>query len=116
MSVQLALDDFGTGYSSLSRLSRLPLDILKIDQSFVARLDQDAEARAIAYAIVALAKALGLRVTGEGIETATQLSTLIELDCNYGQGFLLGRPVPPDELAEMLQTSTRPRSRRREAS
>jgi diguanylate cyclase (GGDEF)-like protein/PAS domain S-box-containing protein len=103
MSVQLAMDDFGTGYSSLSRLSRLPLDILKIDRSFVVRLDQDAEARAIAYAIVALAKALGLRVTGEGIETASQLSTLIELDCTYGQGFLLGRPVPPDELAAMLR-------------
>ena len=105
MSVQLAMDDFGTGYSSLSRLSRLPLDILKVDRSFVARLDQDAEARAVTYAIVALAKALGLRVIGEGIETATHLSTLVELECNYGQGFLLGRPVPPDEMAEMLQTA-----------
>jgi diguanylate cyclase (GGDEF)-like protein/PAS domain S-box-containing protein len=104
MSVQLALDDFGTGYSSLSSLSRLPLDILKIDQSFVARLDQDAESRAIVYAIVSLATALGVRVTGEGIETASQLSTLIELDCNHGQGFLLGRPAIPDELAAMLRT------------
>jgi diguanylate cyclase (GGDEF)-like protein len=95
MSVQLAMDDFGTGYSSLSSLSRLPLDILKIDQSFVARLDQDAEGRAVVYAIVSLATALGVRVTGEGIETASQLSTLIELDCNHGQGFLLGRPAPP---------------------
>jgi diguanylate cyclase (GGDEF)-like protein len=104
MSVQLALDDFGTGYSSLSSLSRLPLDILKIDQSFVARLDQDAESRAIVYAIVSLATALGVRVTGEGIETASQLSTLIELDCNHGQGFLLGRPAIPDELAATLRT------------
>jgi EAL domain-containing protein (putative c-di-GMP-specific phosphodiesterase class I) len=104
MSVQLAMDDFGTGYSSLSSLSRMPLDILKIDQSFVARLDQDAEGRAIVYAIVSLATALGVRVTGEGIETASQLSTLIELNCNHGQGFLLGRPAPPDELAAMLRT------------
>ena len=104
MSVQLAMDDFGTGQSSLSSLSRLPLDILKIDQSFVARLDQDAEGRAIVYAIISLATALGVRVTGEGIETASQLSTLIELDCNHGQGFLLGRPVPADELAAMIQT------------
>src|SRR6266508_7146 len=103
MSVQLAMDDFGTGYSSLSSLSRLPLDILKIDQSFVARIDQDAEGRAIVYAIVSLATALGVRVTGEGIETASQLSTLIELDCNHGQGFLLGRPAPPDELAATLR-------------
>jgi diguanylate cyclase (GGDEF)-like protein/PAS domain S-box-containing protein len=104
MSVQLALDDFGTGYSSLSSLSRMPLDILKIDQSFVARLDQDAEGRAIVYAIISLATALGVRVTGEGIETASQLSALIELNCNHGQGFLLGKPAPPDELAAMLRT------------
>jgi diguanylate cyclase (GGDEF)-like protein/PAS domain S-box-containing protein len=104
MAVQLAMDDFGTGHSSLSSLSQLPLDILKIDQSFVARLDQDAQGRAIVYAIISLATALGVRVTAEGIETASQLSTLIELDCHHGQGFLLGRPAPPDELAAMLRT------------
>ena len=103
MSVQLAMDDFGTGHSSLSSLSRLPLDILKIDQSFVARLDQHAEGRAIVYAIISLATALGLRVTGEGIETPSQLSSLVELNCNHGQGFLIGRPAPPDELAAMLR-------------
>ena len=104
MSVQLALDDFGTGYSSLSSLSRMPLDILKIDQTFVARLDQDAEGRAILYAIISLATALGVRVTGEGIETAPQLPAMIELNCNHGQGFLLGKPAPPDELAAILRT------------
>ena len=102
MSVQLAMDDFGTGYSSLSSLSQLPLDILKIDQSFVARLDQDAEGRAIVYAIMSLASALGVRVTGEGIETPAQLSALIELGCQYGQGHLLGEPVPADALAAVL--------------
>jgi diguanylate cyclase len=106
MSVQLAMDDFGTGQSSLSVLSRLPLDILKIDQSFVARLDQDPEGRAVVYAIISLATALGVRVTGEGIETPSQLSTLIELDCSHGQGFLLGRPASADELAAMLRTGT----------
>jgi EAL domain-containing protein (putative c-di-GMP-specific phosphodiesterase class I) len=70
----------------------------------VARLDQNAEGRAIVYAIISLATALGVRVTAEGIETASQLSTLIELDCNHGQGFLLGRPAPPDELTAMLRT------------
>jgi diguanylate cyclase (GGDEF)-like protein/PAS domain S-box-containing protein len=104
MSVQLALDDFGTGYSSLSSLSRMPLDILKIDQSFVARLDQDAEGRAVVYAIISLATALGVRVTGEGIETVSQLSSLIELNCNHGQGFLLGKPAPAAELAALLRT------------
>jgi EAL domain-containing protein (putative c-di-GMP-specific phosphodiesterase class I) len=106
MSVQLAMDDFGTGYSSLTRLSRLPLDIVKMDQSFVERVDQDPEARAIVYAIVALGKALGLRVTGEGIETASQLSTLIELECSYGQGYLLGEPALPDGVAAMLRSVT----------
>jgi EAL domain-containing protein (putative c-di-GMP-specific phosphodiesterase class I) len=103
-AVQLAMDDFGTGYSSLSKLSHMPLDILKIDQSFVARLDQDAEGRAVVYAIVSLATALGIRVTGEGIETASQLSTLVELGCKHGRGFLLGKPVPADELAATLRT------------
>jgi diguanylate cyclase (GGDEF)-like protein/PAS domain S-box-containing protein len=102
MSVQLAMDDFGTGYSSLSSLSRLPLDILKIDQSFVARLDHDAEGRAIVYAIMSLATALGVRVTGEGIETPAQLAALIELGCQYGQGHFLGEPVPADALAAAL--------------
>jgi diguanylate cyclase (GGDEF)-like protein/PAS domain S-box-containing protein len=105
MSVQLAMDDFGTGYSSLSSLSRLPLDILKIDQSFVARLDQDTESRAVVYAIVSLALALGVRVTGEGIETADQRDALIELGCKHGQGYLLGRPVPPVELAATLRAA-----------
>ncbi|HEX6675016.1 MAG TPA: EAL domain-containing protein [Actinomycetes bacterium] len=102
MSVQLAMDDFGTGYSSLSSLSQLPLDILKIDQSFVSRLDRDAEGRAIVYAILSLAGALGVRVTGEGIETPGQLSALVELGCQYGQGYLLGEPVPADALAATL--------------
>jgi diguanylate cyclase (GGDEF)-like protein/PAS domain S-box-containing protein len=104
MSVQVAMDDFGTGYSSLSSLSQLPLDILKMDRSFVANVDREAEGRAIAYAIVSLATALGVRVTGEGIETESQLATLIELGCNHGQGYLLGRPVPADELAATLRT------------
>jgi len=102
MSVQLAMDDFGTGYSSLSSLSQLSMDILKIDRSFVARLDRDAEGRAVVYAIMSLASAIGVRVTGEGIETPEQLSTLVELGCHYGQGYLLGRAVPADDLAAML--------------
>jgi EAL domain-containing protein (putative c-di-GMP-specific phosphodiesterase class I) len=88
--------------------ARAGLDILRIDQSFVARLDQDAQGRAVVYAMVSLATALGIRVTGEGIETASQLSVLIELDCTHGQGFLLGRPAPPDELAALPRTVNPP--------
>jgi EAL domain-containing protein (putative c-di-GMP-specific phosphodiesterase class I) len=90
MSVQIAMDDFGTGYSSLSSLSRLPLDVLKVDRSFIERVDHAQEGRAIIYAIMSLANALGVRVTGEGIETAEQLAALIEVACQYGQGHFLG--------------------------
>jgi EAL domain-containing protein (putative c-di-GMP-specific phosphodiesterase class I) len=82
MSVQIAMDDFGIGYSSLSSFSQLPLDILKIDRSFVERLDCDHEGRTIVYAIMSLANALGVRVTGKGIETAEQLAALIEVECH----------------------------------
>jgi EAL domain-containing protein (putative c-di-GMP-specific phosphodiesterase class I) len=94
MSVPIAMDDFGTGYSSLSSLSQFPLDILKIDRSFVERLDRDPEGRAIVYAIMSLANTLGMRVTGEGIETAEQLAALIEVGCQYGQGHFLGEASP----------------------
>jgi EAL domain-containing protein (putative c-di-GMP-specific phosphodiesterase class I) len=104
-SVQIAMDDFGTGYSSLSSLSQLPLDILKIDRSFVERLDRDPEGRTIVYAIMSLANALGVRVTGEGIEIAEQLAALIE--CQYGQGHFLGKPVSADELAAILSARNR---------
>jgi sensor c-di-GMP phosphodiesterase-like protein len=82
--VQIAMDDFGTGYSSLSSLSQAPLDILRIDRSFVERLDRDPEGCTIVYAIMSLANALGVRGTGEGIETAEQLAALIEVECQYG--------------------------------
>jgi EAL domain-containing protein (putative c-di-GMP-specific phosphodiesterase class I) len=96
---------FRHGYSSLSSLSQLPLDILKIDRSFVERLDRDPEGRAIVYAIMSLANALGVRVTGEGIEIAEQLAALIE--CQYGQGHFLGKPVSADELAAILSARNR---------
>jgi EAL domain-containing protein (putative c-di-GMP-specific phosphodiesterase class I) len=107
MSVQIAMDDFGTGYSSLSSLSQLPLDVLKIDRSFIERVDHDQEGRTIIYAIMSLANALGVRVTGEGIETAEQLAALIEVDCQYGQGHYLGKPVSTDELAALLSARNR---------
>jgi predicted signal transduction protein with EAL and GGDEF domain len=95
-------------------LSKLPLDLLKVDRSFIERVDHAEEGRAITYAIVSLANALGVRATGEGIETPKQLAALIEVDCQYGQGHLLGKPVPADEFAALLlarrrnQASTAP--------
>jgi diguanylate cyclase (GGDEF)-like protein len=98
IGVRLAIDDFGTGYSALSYLARLPIDILKIDRSFVMALEQEGPEDAIAAAIIALAGRLGLTTIGEGIETAAQLDQLVALGCDLGQGFYLGRPAANEDL------------------
>ena len=98
LGVNLAIDDFGTGYSSLAYLSRLPIDTLKIDRSFVARLGQEPESTAVVQTIIALAHALGLSVTAEGIETSAQAAHLQTSGCTRGQGFLYARPAPAAEL------------------
>jgi EAL domain-containing protein (putative c-di-GMP-specific phosphodiesterase class I) len=92
------LDDFGTGFSALSYLHRFPISALKIDQSFVAGLhgDSGAGSYALVRSILALASTLGIETIGEGIETQRQLDTLRELGCDYGQGYLLGRPAQLD--------------------
>jgi diguanylate cyclase (GGDEF)-like protein len=97
LGVRLAIDDFGTGYSALSYLARLPIDILKIDRSFVTALEEEGPEEAIAAAIIALAKRLGLTTIGEGIETAPQLDRLAALGCDLGQGYFLGRPAPDED-------------------
>ena len=97
--VHLAIDDFGTGYSSMSHLKRLPVEALKIDQSFVAGLGQDADDTAIVTACIGLARELGFTSIAEGIETTTQLTTLRELGCQIGQGRLFSPPCAPGELA-----------------
>jgi diguanylate cyclase len=97
LGVRLAIDDFGIGYSTLSYLARLPIDIVKIDRSFVIALQHAGPEEAIASAIIALAKRLGLMTIGEGIETAGQLDQLTSLGCDLGQGYYLGRPGPDED-------------------
>jgi EAL domain-containing protein (putative c-di-GMP-specific phosphodiesterase class I) len=102
LGVRLAIDDFGTGYSSLSYLRRFPVDILKIDRSFVSALGDDPDDAAVAHAIVKLGHALHLRVVAEGIETAAQLAELQALECDYGQGYLFARPLTVDAMSALL--------------
>jgi EAL domain-containing protein (putative c-di-GMP-specific phosphodiesterase class I) len=111
--VKLALDDFGTGYSSLAYLHRFPIDILKIDRSFVQRLGRDHEgaegvdAVALARAILSLADALGLDTVAEGIELDTQRNTLLALGCKTGQGYAFGKPMPIEEILDAAVTRRR---------
>ena len=101
LGTEIAIDDFGTGYASLSYLRRFPASALKIDRSFVAALD-DGRTRAIVSGMIDLAHALGLTAIAEGIETTAQMTTLRELGCDLGQGYLFARPVPADEVEPLL--------------
>lgn len=108
LGVSLALDDFGTGYSSLTYLEHFPIDIVKIDKSFVASMDRSAHARSLTPAILQLAQTLGLATVAEGIETPDQLRRLRRLGCDLLQGFLLSRPCPPGDLdPQVLQRRVR---------
>jgi diguanylate cyclase (GGDEF)-like protein/PAS domain S-box-containing protein len=102
LGVGISIDDFGTGYSSLSYLGSLPIDTLKIDQSFLERVDSEAKKRQLVKAIVELAHGLKLKVVAEGVETEAQLEALRQVGCDRVQGFLTGEPISPEKVAELL--------------
>jgi len=108
LGVRLDIDDFGTGYSSLSRLQHFPVDRLKIDRSFISRMDTDVETREIVRIIVMLAHGLGLKVVAEGVETQAQADMLKDLDCELAQGYLYSRPVPSETIDQLLSKNRAP--------
>ena len=101
--IRLAIDDFGTGYSSMSLMKQFPIDTIKIDRSFVRDLPKDSEDQAIAQAIISMGKALGMTVIAEGVETVEQEAFLRSHACDEMQGYLFSKPVPPQQLAELLR-------------
>ncbi|WP_216908328.1 putative bifunctional diguanylate cyclase/phosphodiesterase [Nocardia noduli] len=104
LGVQIALDDFGTGYNTLTHLQALPVDIVKIDRSFVKYLDDNPHNRAIVESIITLARDFELAVVGEGVETTAAAHTLLTLGCHRAQGFLIARPLPAEEVETHLNT------------
>ena len=102
LGIKIALDDFGTGYSSLSYLRKLPLDSLKIDQSFIRDLGPEAAGLAIPQAVISLAKTLDLKVTAEGVEKPEQVAVLSRLECDQIQGYLICRPQPAHCISHLL--------------
>ena len=108
VGVRIALDDFGTGYSSLSWLKRFPTDVVKIDRSFVEELTTKPFEQSMCDIIITLGKRLGLHVVGEGIETAAQANVLRENGCDFGQGYLYGKPMPAREFEALLASRRRP--------
>src|SRR5207245_8654310 len=105
LGVKLSLDDFGTGYSSLSYLHRFPIQILKIDRSFVSGMNVDSKNAEIVRTIIALARNLGMDVVAEGVETAEHLAALRALQCHYGQGYLFAKPLEAQAATALLHAS-----------
>ena len=104
MGIRLAIDDFGTGYSSLSYLRRFPIDVLKIDQSFIRGLSNDNNDAALVSAIISLGRSLNLTIIAEGVETLEQLDFLKSHQCEEGQGYYFSKPVEPDAFARYLES------------
>ncbi len=100
-----AVDDFGTGYSPLLNLRYFPVTVIKLDRSFVTNLERETKDQAIVGAVIELAHAIDMTTVAEGVETAAQRDILVGLGCDLGQGFLWHKPVPPEEIVELLTSS-----------
>ncbi|MCC5979951.1 MAG: EAL domain-containing protein [Salinarimonas sp.] len=105
--VSIALDDFGTGYASLTHLKSFPVDMLKIDRSFIMHMTPDSDDAMVTEAMINLARALGINAVAEGVETSEQYAMLRQMGCDYAQGYLVSRPIPPSGLAGYLAATTK---------
>jgi EAL domain-containing protein (putative c-di-GMP-specific phosphodiesterase class I) len=110
IGVSIAMDDFGTGYSSLRYLQAFPFDKIKVDKSFIDQLDENLQSQAIIRAVVGLAHGLSLPVLAEGVETSGQLEFLKREGCDEVQGYLIGRPLPIENYAEIVGIPSAPRA------
>jgi sensor c-di-GMP phosphodiesterase-like protein len=106
--VQIAIDDFGTGYSSLAYLSELPIDVVKIDKSFIDRVTHDGHTASVTEAVIEMSHKLGISTVAEGVELPTQLSWLRRMRCTTGQGYLWSRPLPFAEAVGFLRDEPPP--------
>jgi len=103
IGVEIAIDDFGTGYSSLSYLKKFDIDYLKVDKSFICHLAADSDDLALTKAIVIMAHQLGLKVIAEGVETELQRNLLLNMGCDYAQGYFYAKPMPADQFNRYLK-------------
>ncbi|MGN0579408.1 MAG: EAL domain-containing protein, partial [Ruminococcus sp.] len=103
LGVKLAMDDFGTGYSSLSYLQVLPITLLKLDRSFITDIEHDSIAFEIVSSVIRIAKSKKIEIIAEGIENENQANILRNAGCDFAQGFLYGKPVPPEKITEFLE-------------
>jgi EAL domain-containing protein (putative c-di-GMP-specific phosphodiesterase class I) len=93
MGVHVALDGFGSGFSALAHLTRLPIDIVRLDRSLITRIDRDPQIRSLCESLIGISRSLGLDVVADGVETTAQLAALTRFGCGFAQGFVIGRPV-----------------------
>ena len=102
MGLRIAIDDFGTGYSSLSYLNRLPADLLKVDKSFIDQMNATDSTRQYVAAIISIGHIMNMDVIAEGVEEEEQMETLRNIGCDFIQGFIWGRPIPPEEAEKLV--------------
>ena len=106
MGIKIAIDDFGTGYSSLSYLNRFPANLLKIDKSFIDKMNTGESSRQYVAAIISMGHVMGFDVISEGVEEPEQLETLRSIGCDLIQGFIWGKPLPPQDAKDLVTENT----------